>query len=132
VKSITPRGRWNQTKDDETKDLLGNPADQPIDARRFQMIQVRNVFQAKYGKGDELVHLLKEGQAMWPSGRNGRILTDLSGPFFTVVGESEWDSYGAWEASSEVLFGDPRFAAWFEHMTALVESGRREFYSLVD
>jgi hypothetical protein len=31
-----------------------------------------------------------------------------------------------------VLFGDPRFAAWFERMTVLVESGRREFYNLVE
>jgi hypothetical protein len=96
------------------------------------MIQVRNVFQAKYGKGDELVQLLKEGQAMWPSGRSSRLLTDLSGPFFTVVGESEWDSFDAWEASAEVLFGDSRFADWFERMTALVDSGHREFYNLVE
>jgi hypothetical protein len=96
------------------------------------MIVVRGVFQARYGKGDELVQLLKEGQAMWPSGRSGRILTDLSGPFFTVVGESEWDGLGAWEDSVQVLFGDPRFAAWFERMTQLVEGGHREFYNLVE
>jgi hypothetical protein len=97
------------------------------------MIQVRNVFQAKYGKGDELVQLIKESNAMWPTkARNVRVLTDLSGTFFTVVGESEWDSFGAWEDSAQVLFGDPRFAAWFERMTALVDSGHREFYNLVE
>jgi hypothetical protein len=96
------------------------------------MIVVRNVFQAKYGTGDELVQLLKEGDVMWPLGRNRRILTDLSGPFFTVAGETEWDSFGAWEASAAEIFGDPRFPAWFERMTALVESGRREFYNLVE
>jgi hypothetical protein len=96
------------------------------------MIVVRGVFQAKYGKGNELVQLLKEGNAMWPSGRNARILTDLSGPFFTVVSEAEYDSFGAWEASAGGIFGDPRFAAWFERMTALVEGGRREFYNLVE
>jgi hypothetical protein len=94
------------------------------------MIVVRGVFQAKYGKGDELVQLLKEGSALWPSGRNARILTDLSGPFFTVVSEAEYDSFGAWEATGPAIFGDPRFAGWFERMTTLVEGGRREFYNV--
>ena len=94
------------------------------------MIVVRGVFQAKYGKGDDLVQLLKEAFALWPSGRHARILTDLSGPFFTVVSEAEYDSFGAWEATGSAIFGDPRFAAWFERMTALVEGGRREFYNV--
>jgi hypothetical protein len=96
------------------------------------MIVVRGVFQAKYGKGDELVQLFKEAHTMWPDLRRGRILTDLSGPFFTVVSEAEYDSFGAWEAEGKEMFGDPRFADWFERMTALVEGGRREFYNLVE
>jgi hypothetical protein len=96
------------------------------------MIVVRGVFQAKYGKGGELVELFKEAHTMWPVGRNARILTDLSGPFFTVVSEAEYDNFGAWEANVQAIFGDARFAALFERMTALVESGRREFYNLVD
>lgn len=96
------------------------------------MIVVRGVFQARYGKGDELVQLFREAHAMWPSGRNARILTDLSGPFFTVVSEAEYDSFSAWEADSQEIYGDARFAALFERMTPLVESGRREFYNLVE
>jgi hypothetical protein len=96
------------------------------------MIVVRNVFQAKYGNGDELVELLKEYAAMWTSGRNARILTDLSGPFFTVIGEVKYDSLSAWEADSREIFSDARFAAWFERTVPLVESGRREFYNLVE
>jgi hypothetical protein len=86
-----------------------------MDARRFQMIVVRGVFQAKYGKGDELVRLFKEYRTMWPSSaRNARILTDLSGPFFTVVSEGEYDSFSAWESDAQRTFGDSRFAAWFD------------------
>ncbi|MCL5996798.1 MAG: hypothetical protein M1546_12190 [Chloroflexi bacterium] len=96
------------------------------------MIVVRDVFQAKYGKGDELVQLFKEAHAMWPSGRNARAMTDLSGPFFTVVIEAEFDSFSAWEATAQLIFGDARFPALFERMTPLVESGRREFYNLVE
>lgn len=94
------------------------------------MIVVRGVFQAKYGRGDELVQLFKEAHAMWPGGRNFRVLTDLSGPFFTVVTEAEWDSFSAWEANTQKMFEDTRFAALFERMVPLVESGRREFYNV--
>jgi len=95
------------------------------------MIVVRGVFQAKYGKGDELVQLFKEG-AMWSGRQRTRILTDLSGPFFTVISEGEYESLAAWQAEGQQIFGNARFAAWFERMTALVESGRREFYNVVE
>jgi hypothetical protein len=47
-------------------------------------------------------------------------------------GRSAYDSLSAWEANAQEIFGDARFAAWFERMTPLVESGRREFYNLVE
>ena len=56
------------------------------------MLLVRQVFQAKYGRGDELVALFQEFNArMRDAGELSpqfRILTDASGPFFTVVTES--------------------------------------------
>jgi|FLYK01.1.fsa_nt_gi hypothetical protein len=51
------------------------------------MILVRDVFQAKYGRGGELVALFKQARQLWPYAT--RILTDASGPFFTVVTETE-------------------------------------------
>jgi hypothetical protein len=93
------------------------------------MIQVRDIFQAKYGKGDELVALLKETQRTFPNYKV-RIFTDASGPFFTIVTESEVASLGDWERSARQMFADPRFAGWFERMVPLVESGRREFWNV--
>ena len=94
------------------------------------MIVVRGVYRAKYGRGDDLVQLFKEGKILWPNMRF-RLLTDLSGPFFTVVTEAEYENLSAWEAEARV-FSDSRFPAWFERMIPLVESGQREFYNLVD
>jgi hypothetical protein len=93
------------------------------------MIVVRDTFQAKYGKGNELVALFKEFGETWPQ-YGHRILTDLSGPFFTVVAESEVESLAAWETTSEELFADPKFADWFDRMTPLVKTGKREFFHL--
>ncbi len=95
------------------------------------MILVRNVFQAKYGRGDELVQLIKEGQAILAKHGMGRqrILTDLAGPFFTVVMEQEMESLAAYEQTREG-FSDPDFGPWFARMTELVDSGSREFLTI--
>jgi len=95
------------------------------------MILVRDVFQAKYGKGGELVTLLKEAQKAFPDLLYGtRILTDASGPFFTVVTETELESLAAWEKRAAQIFSEPAFQPWFARMEPLVESGRREFYNV--
>jgi hypothetical protein len=97
------------------------------------MIAVRQVFQAKYGRGDELVALFKEMNTFPEmSGFRGRILTDASGPFFTVVTEFDVESLGAWEQMFSGNMPDPKFAEWFGRMVPLVESGRREFYNIVE
>lgn len=94
------------------------------------MILVRGVFQAKYGRGSELVALLKEGQELWGGGHPSWILTDLSGPFFTVVSESMYPDFAAWQKEAQEIFERPDFSDWFARMTELVESGRREFYTV--
>ena len=98
------------------------------------MIVARTTFQAKYGQGDALVALLKEGRPMLEAAGAGsqRTLTDASGRFFTVVLEMEYDSLGAYETSMAEMFGNPEFGAFFERMTGLVESGEREFLNIVD
>ena len=96
------------------------------------MIIVRDVFQAKYGAGGELVALLKESNQSWlrVSQYARRIMTDASGPFYTVVTETEVASLAEWEQLVASIFADPEFGRWFERMVPLVESGRREFYNV--
>ncbi|MBX6342915.1 MAG: hypothetical protein IRY97_10690 [Thermomicrobiaceae bacterium] len=97
------------------------------------MIRVRNVFQAKYGRGDELVALIREmNERMRPDRQQGTILTDASGRFFTVVSEFEVESLADWERMTGEIFSDPEFNEWFQRMVPLVESGRREFYNVVE
>jgi hypothetical protein len=60
-------------------------------------LRARQVFQAKYGRGDALVALFQEiNTRMQEEGGNAphfRILTDATGPFFTVVTEIEVASF---------------------------------------
>ena len=60
-----------------------------------------------------------------------RILTDASGPFFTVVTELEVESFAVWQQFMAEEFAMPEFGDWFARMMPLVESGRREFYNVV-
>ena len=97
------------------------------------MILERDIFQAKYGRGDELVALLKEGKAMIAKGgaKNFRILTDLAGPYFTVIMETEYRSLGDMEKGM-ALMDDPGFGPWFQRMVPLVDHGSRELFTIVD
>jgi hypothetical protein len=95
------------------------------------MILVRDVFQAKYGKGGELVALFKEArEALGPMVAGHRILTDASGTFFTVVTETQVESLAEWESRLVEMFARPEFGDWFARMVPLVESGCREFYNI--
>ncbi len=94
------------------------------------MIIVRDVFQAKYGKGSDVAALFKEAKETWSTPHAPRILTDASGPFLTVATETEFESLAAFEQKSGEIFSMPEFGDWFGRMTQLVESGRRELYNI--
>ena len=100
------------------------------------MLVARQVFQAKYGKGDELIALFQDFNArMQADGATDmqlRILTDATGAFFTVVTEVEVESLAAWEGSFSKSMGRPWMREWFGKMMPLVESGSREFYRIVE
>ncbi len=97
------------------------------------MIVIRNTFQAKYGRGDELVELLKGGEAHLA--RFGttefRLLTDLTGDFFTVVMEFQMADLAAFDRSREA-FADPEFQQMMGAMVDLVESGHRDIFNVVE
>jgi hypothetical protein len=97
------------------------------------MIVVRNVFQLKFGKAKEGVALLKEAVAIQK--RTGaefspRILTDLTGPFYTVVMELTVPSLAALEAQMPRTMGDKDFQANYQKFVQLVDSGYREIFTI--
>ena len=96
------------------------------------MIVVRNIFQAKYGRGDEVAALFAELNTIaGDSVPHQRVLTDLSGTFFTVVTELQVENMAAWEQLQAKVFADERFGPWFSRTMPLIKSGRREFFHIV-
>jgi len=100
------------------------------------MIVIRNVFRLKFGKAREAVALFKEGLAIQKRLVGGdapptRLLTDVTGPFYTVVLEITAPSLTAFETDAPRLMGDKDWQANYQKIAALVESGSREIFTLV-
>ncbi len=98
------------------------------------MIVIRNVFQAKVGQADTLAKVMAEGMrgssgtttrpAAW------RVLTDISGPFDTVVLEVETESLAAWEAAWPEMAASPEFRDTWARGAELIVSGSRGIYTI--
>jgi hypothetical protein len=101
------------------------------------MIVVRNVFRLKFGKAREAVALVKEGMAIQKRVMTGfeystRVLTDVTGPFYTLVLELTVPNLAIFETNAPRLFGDKDWQANYQKMSALVDSGYREIFSIVE
>ena len=99
------------------------------------MIVVRNVFRLKFGKAKEAVALLKEGIAIQKRAgveMNQRLMTDLVGTFYTLVLELTIPNMGALEANMPKVMGDKDWQALYQRFSALVESGYREIFTVID
>lgn len=96
------------------------------------MIVVRDVYQVKFGQIDQLIALFDEARRTWARRSDFRLLTDASGPLYTLVAETQVPSFAEWEKNFSELFANAEFVQWFARMTPLIESGRREFYNLVE
>jgi hypothetical protein len=99
------------------------------------MVLIRNVFRLKFGKAKEAVAIMKEGLAIQK--RQGapytyRLLTDVTGPFYTLVLELTVQNLASFEADAPRYMGDKEFQANYQKLTPLVESGFREVFTIVE
>lgn len=93
------------------------------------MIVVRDIFQLHFGKAREAIALFKEGRDHltaigYPV---DRILTDVTGDYYTLVMESRFENLAAFEAT---MGGSPP-EAWqqvYARIVPLVRSGKREIF----
>ena len=61
-----------------------------------------------------------------------RVLTDVTGPFYTLVLELTVPNLGAFESFGPRLFGDKDWQANYQKLAPLVESGYREVFTVVE
>ena len=99
------------------------------------MIVIRNVFRLKFGKAKEAVAIAKEGVAIQKrvgASFSPRILTDVTGPFYTLVLELTVPSLATFETEAPRLMGDKEWQANYQKMVPLIESGYREIFTVVE
>jgi hypothetical protein len=101
--------------------------------RRALMIVVRDVFQIRPDRMKDAKALLPEITAHnvrlgFPA---GRAMTDVTGPYYTLVLEMEHASLAAWEQSLSKVFADTKWQKAYGKFRPMVESGHREVFSVV-
>ncbi len=97
------------------------------------MILVRDIFHLKFGKAKEALSLMKEGLAIAKTFGYvpDRLLTDLTGPYYTLVMESSYPNLSEYEKSFQTEMGNEDFRRWYQKFVLLVDSGRREMFTIV-
>ena len=99
------------------------------------MILIRNKFQVKYGQAKPAIAALKEmvvlGKRLGMTAPS-RILTDLTGPAYTLVLEHPYASLAAWEQEMPAMMGKPEWRAAYEKFAPYIESGSREICNIVE
>lgn len=100
------------------------------------MILVRNVFRLKFGKAREGVAAMKEAiaSARRSAGREVpiRLLTDLTGEFYTLVIERTYSSMTEFEETAKTLMAEAQWQTAYQKLTPLVQSGHREVFAIVE
>ncbi len=98
------------------------------------MIIVRNIFQLKFGKAKEAIALVKESQNLLKNNGSGkpRLMTDITGEFYTLIMELSFENLSEYEKNSDGTMASKEFSQWYQKFIPLVESGRREIFSVLN
>ena len=98
------------------------------------MILVRDIFQVKFGRMKEAREIWKEMFKVMsaPDGNKPRLLTDLTGQYYTLVMESTFKDLTAYDSFTKTGMGDERVGALYQKFIPLVDSGRREMFTIVE
>jgi hypothetical protein len=99
------------------------------------MLIVRDIFQLHFGKAREAVQLLKgmrelERSKGYPT--TSRVLTDVTGTYYTLVMESEYERLADLETMLMGISQDSEWRTQYERFIPLVREGRREVFRVVE
>ncbi|MBI5837531.1 MAG: hypothetical protein HZB25_09825 [Candidatus Eisenbacteria bacterium] len=98
------------------------------------MILVRSVFQLKFGKAREAREAWEQVKPIMSKVGSGatRTMTDFTGPFYTFVLETSHANFAAFEKHLQEVTGNAEWKQWYAKFTPLVESGRREIFTILE
>jgi hypothetical protein len=96
------------------------------------MYLIREVFNCKPGKAKDLVKIFKKALPLLEKEGifDGKVMTDISGNYWTVIVHYEVDDIGEFIASIRSETADPAVKEIFNGYMDLLEGGKREIYLL--
>ncbi len=98
------------------------------------MIVVRDIFQVKFGRMKEAKEIWGQMRTLFPGENKPRILTDLTGAYYTLVMETTHKDLSDYESSMRQSRPgiDARMGELYQKFVPLVDSGRREIFTIVE
>ncbi len=98
------------------------------------MIVVRSIFDVHFGQMADAKKAALEvrGVADRLDHPAARVLTDVTGEFYTLVLKSEFEDLADFERRLQRVFQDPEWQAWYRRFSGFVRSGRREIFRVVE
>jgi hypothetical protein len=97
------------------------------------MIQIRDTLQVKFGKIDQAVELFTGSYQFAPFGAQDfhlNVLTDISGPMYTLINEFVAPNLGEFEVARDQSFTQAGHEEWFRQFQLYVEGGKRDYYTI--
>ena len=97
------------------------------------MIVVRNLFHIQPDQMQKAKELAQEGrEIMRHQGYSAvRVMTDLTGEYYTLVLEAEFKSVSDFEAGMKKLQSNRKWQKFYPKFRKMILGGRREIYTLV-
>ena len=93
------------------------------------MIIIREVFVAKPGQASKLAKMFNS--TLEGSPYKVKVMTDMTGPFNTVVMETELENVGEIEKRMKAMMADTKMRDKMTGYTDMYIKGKREIYQLV-
>lgn len=98
------------------------------------MIVVRDVFRVRFGQMKDAVASIQTlSSTLEQAGESFpfRVLTDVSGPFYTLVLESSFDNLASYESQMQSMFAKSEWKDWYQSFLPFITDGQREMFKIV-
>jgi hypothetical protein len=103
-----------------------------VNHEEASMILVRDIFQVKFGKMKDAKDVWNDMIKLFPATNRPRLLTDLTGQYYTLALESTYKNLQEYEETTQTEMSTPGMGALYQKFIPLVDSGRREIFTIVE
>jgi hypothetical protein len=97
------------------------------------MILVRDIFRIRFGQMKGALASLRTFSSELTQGGEEfpmRVLTDVTGPYYTLVLELTFENLAAWESLTRSEMATAKWQEWYKSFLPFLEDGKREIFTI--